>query len=331
MVPKSNKNSITATGQEGEIVQPQREAFYMYRNVSKCISRGISLITDNFLYLIRVMLPVSIPLTLILTASVFIHTDYAIYSHIDTSDSIPYKAAVNGLLLIAVMMYIVFGGVTYRLIYSYAKGDDISCITLHRLYKTSSPFISKLAVISVLAFIPTIIVSAMSAYLLSHPSVYPTMRIIQICSIPVAAIIVWALVLPVQMAIPNSMLSGGKFRANLIDGYKQGLRTWGKQFGLSFLTSLLLAVIYLLLLTPSIAMVLIHAGATQGLAEGDPVDIPSGYNVLYLCTLTLSIYIIITISMLQYTPAAFLYASIEHDEQQQMLAEIPENEFIKFK
>lgn len=318
--------NITPEDIAEEHVEKEKVVFYQYRGVPKCLSAGISFITDNFFYLLKTLFPVMALLTIVCSAYVFISTDYSNTQHLAARSLEGFRNLSVSLAVLGVLMFVLesaFVGMLYKLIYLHSKGREYLKENMLSLMKRSWRDMLKSLGWNVITYIITSVVLTGCLYLALRFTPYPGLRIVQLVAAGCIFLIFMVAMIPYQLTLPNLMLSKLKFGASMKDGFVQGWKVWGKMFGMVMLTGLIIAIIGGLLMSPSFVMSLIHNNVTQGVLEGDSVDIPGGYNIFYMIILLLTSYLSCILNMVAIVPMAYLYGAVEYDEQQQMLQEIP--------
>lgn len=299
----------------------QSEQFYTYRGISKCLSAGISFLTDNFLYLIKISLPIAILYSIINGALAYFLSDthisqslYTIVGGANTSG----LGVVISFLLLCLLSYAstcFMLGLLYRLMCIHShdipldKDNMLSTLKFSAKYGVKAFCFYLIPLFIVLAF------STVSHYALmkniANGAVFPWLTL-GIVILIVIALLVFAL--PLSIALPAMYLEKGNAFKNCLYGYKKGIKSWGKVFCLSLLLVMLVGLIDFVLLMPALSMISCYHAATDSILNGDAVTMPSGFHFWYAIVLFVSYFILFFVSWVSHTPFCYLYASIKSDE-----------------
>lgn len=300
----------------------QSESFYKYRRVTKCLSAGISFLTDNFLHIIKVSLPIALAFAVINAAIAYLMSDTGFIQTLITTSPDSGKTKITAIVILIALLILSFivtcltVGLIYRLMSIYSHDLPLKKEKIKTTLKASVKYAFKafcfylipLAILFVYGFISIFI---LTKQLMAEGAVFPWLTL---GIIAVIFIVIIVLYLPLYIAMPAMFLEKGKPVKNAINGYKKGLKIWGKIFCMALLLTLLVGSIYFVLSMPALTMISCYRAATYSIFNGDAVTIPSGFAFWYAVILFLTYYLLFFVLWLTHTPLCYLYASIKSDE-----------------
>lgn len=311
----------------------QAESFYQYRSVTKCLSAGISFLTDNFFHLVKLTLPATLIFAAVLSGIVYIMSDSRVIDLLmnvglgdivasqTTNDFIITLLLKYGIIyflcsLIYVVVYYFFYGIIYREIV--IRSHDLP---LHKFaplptYKIAAKYGLKFFCYSLAVGLLVVL----SCLIVICPLLIPTEGdIFGYIKVGISAILLMLFIffaLPLSLAVPAMYLEKGKAVKCAFLGYKRGLKKWSKVFCLSVLISVLCISVMFILSLPSIVMINSYYAATWSEMNGDPVSFPAGFHFWYFVVLFITNFLYSFTLWIQTVPFAYLYASVKSDESQ---------------
>lgn len=287
-----------------------KKKFWIYRSVSKCFSDGVSFLTDDFLKLLRLTLPILLPLAACMA--------YVLYSA-SSVQAIMDISSVGFLILLAIFLLFVFYTAMESFIYSSVKfkaaGLDIASIKFRDIYKGVFGLFPKMLLFNVISLLLTAIPVGlvMLPFLIVRDSVESDIAFYVATVLAVLAVIV--LTVPYNMVLPNIMLGKGGFFKSLFNGYALGMKKWGKVFALSLVVSIIVNVVSSLLLSPALIFSMIQYSASYSVLNGDAVNLPNNFGIWASVILFLSSFMSLILLWLEKMPFVYLYTSFVVDEK----------------
>lgn len=294
----------------------EKSALYQYRSVQKCLSEGISFLTDHFLRFLWLTLPVSVPFALVVAALVYLACDVTV-----VTDEAMLKGAVCVLSALTFVLSAVYVALIYRLLKLDDKGYDMKHLSLRRLYSKSLwPMVLKSLVVFLLLMLAEAVFCVAAQYVQQVPTddVMVTLAT-KIVGIVVIVLVAVAVLTPASLCLPGALLGKeGSFFRNILMAYQWGWRRWGKVFSLNLLVGLIVGVVSTLLFAPAIVVGLMQRNATLSIMGGDAVDLPSSFGVWVAVVFVVSAFIYTLLLWLQHVPTAYQYvtAKVSVDEEQ---------------
>lgn len=306
-----------------------QEQFYKYRGVTKCLSAGISFLTDNFKHIVRLSLPVAVLLSVLCASVFYVLSDSRLQQVLLSGSQFSGRQMASMLLLIPVMILIyavvfLFNGLIYREVKIYSHGIPLKRFPMIPTYKIAAKYGLKIFCLAVVVFAIGFVcgfASVTPMLINTEGQVFLYLRI-AITIILFVSIIVLAI--PFNLSIPAMFLNKGKALKLAWRGYRQGLKIWGKVFCLSLLISLLGAFIMFVLVMPAIVMVSCYQSATLSQLYGDAATLPAGFHLLYFIVLVLSVYLMTFTTWVQIASFCYLYAAVKCDEKEEK-----KNDYLK--
>lgn len=311
----------------------QTESFYHYRGVTKCLSAGISFVTDNFLHLLKLTLPVALLYAVFMSGLVYFISDSRV---VDLLINVGVTAAAQspmigdfaqsvmiqyglGLILCSVcsmVMYYLFMGLIYRNIVIYSHDFPLKKYGMLPTYKISAKYGMKYFCYSVvIAFIGFVLVliSLSPLFIPTEGVIFGYMKVVFAAILFIVVVIGFAV--PINLSIPALFLEKGTAAKAAISGFKKGMKMWSKSFCLSLLIALLCGTVMFVLSLPSLVMINGYYAATFSQMSGDAVSFPSGFHFWYFVVLLITGYLYTFTFWIQSVPFAYLYASAKSDEK----------------
>lgn len=286
------------------------DAFFSYRSIGKCLSQGISFLTDHFWRVLWVSWPVAVPLAVVLAAQVF----RSCYLHFIVSPTADVLAgmALSVLTLLALAAYT---GYIYRLIVRHRDGLPIEGVRVRNVYDRCFWKLSlKALTVSVVEVVIVGLIVAvgwgLDRWLLaSRPAFFHW-----VLGALVALVIV-VVACPINMCLPSCALVEGKWFARLWAGFRMGCGRWAKVFSLWILTGIISGVVCGLLLLPAVVIAFSQMQATQSELAGDAVNLPFGFAFYAFLILLVSMLIASLLIWVQTVPQSYLFASLHGSQE----------------
>ena len=300
----------------------EKRILYRYRGVQKCLSEGISFLTDHFLRFVRLTLPVSIPFSLVVAALIYLACDVTVLT-----DGTTLMAVVGVLTGLCVALTAVYVALIYRLLQLQDEGYDMNRLSFRRLYTNALwPLAIKALGVSLLISVITAAFCYAFQYIIHLPLDEELVTIAsKIVGLVVLALVAIALLTPLTLCTPGAMLGQEGFFRNIRTAYRWGWRRWGKVFSLNLLVGLIVEIVSTLLLAPAIVVALMQRNATMSIMQGDAVDLPAGFSVWVAIIFLASAFVYTLLLWLQHVPLAYQYASAkvadeeEHGQKKPMI------------
>jgi len=287
----------------------KEQSFYSYRSVAKCLSAGISFLTDHFWHLVKLSLPVAIPLCLVLAASIYVSSDVSLLSN-----PVNLLMTEGVLTFLLVLLTAAFVGFVFNLIRMKSEELDLRTVRLKDAYK--KPFF-KLTVNAFVVSVIFMVVAFGFGWLMMKSMMREAHDMSEVVENVVGAIIVLlimiAVFVPTGFCLPNVELGEGSLMKKFWKGYKLGWKKWAKLFALTLVVGIIVGVVSILLMSPAIVISLMQRNASLSLLEGDAVHLPSLFPLWEVVVLLISTFLMTILSWIQYLPLAYLYASVKDD------------------
>jgi len=287
----------------------KEQSFYSYRSVAKCLSAGISFLTDHFWHLVKLSLPVAIPLCLVLAASIYVSSDVSLLAN-----PVNLLMTEGVLTFLLVLLTAAFVGFVFNLIRMKSEELDLRTVRLKDAYK--KPFF-KLTVNAFVVSMIFMVVAFGFGWLMMKSMMREAHDMSEVVENVVGAIIVLlimiAVFVPTGFCLPNVELGEGSLMKKFWKGYKLGWKKWAKLFALTLVVGIIVGVVSILLMSPAIVISLMQRNASLSLLEGDAVHLPSLFPLWEVVVLLISTFLMTILSWIQYLPLAYLYASVKDD------------------
>lgn len=288
----------------------EKKEFWVYRSVSRCFSDGVSFLTDDFLKLLVLSLPITIPLA--------ICSAFVLYLAGNMQTLMASQAFAILISVVAVLFFVfytamdsfIYSSVKYR-----SEGSEISSLKFRTTYKKVLGLFPKMILFNFVS----LILAAIPVGLMCLPSFIVTdsveSGIAFYASLAVAFIIAVILTVPYNMVLPTVMLGKKGFFKSLFKGYALGMKKWGKIFALSLVVTIIVDVVSLLLLSPAIIFSMIQYSASVSMLNGDAVNLPDNFILWVSVILFLSSFMSLILMWVQRIPFVYQYVSFVVDEK----------------
>lgn len=294
--------------------------FYTYRGVTKCLSAGISFLTDNFLHIVKLSLPFAISFAVVMSAITYVWSNSLfqkiLIGQVEGSDvsAVTLFATLGVLYVLMLVIVVMFVGLILRLVHIYTHDLPLKKYKYIPTLKASLKYSGKAALIYLVVFAMATLFGALSAVPFMFGGEGRLILGIKLLVSVVMIIALMVLVLPFNIALPAMIFEKGKPSKAAWYGYKKGMKIWGKVFCLNLLIGIFGIFIMFVLSMPSLTMISSFNAATLSQMNGDSVHLPAGFNVWYVIVLFITYYLFSFMFWIQSVPYCYLYASIKHDE-----------------
>lgn len=298
-----------------EVKEPDNR-FYKIRNTGKCLSEGVSLLTEHFLRMVYLSLPISIVYAL---SSTFIIQN-ATNTALRTLGVIPPMTLSTSLFtvlnLIASVCSLAF---VYRLVELRIANESVKNQTFKSFYNKNFLDLSVKSlfftiVSAMLFFIACGLIILYS--LIGKKEMDLDTTTLKIIGGVVLLLAMLIFSIAYRNVLPTVMLQKGSFVRPYFDGLKKGFRKWGKMMQISVLVFLLVFVVGFLLCAPAIVFSFVQYSAMVSEMNGDAVNLPDHFGTWMFITLFVTSFISFFIMLVYYSPLSFTYASIMTEEEE---------------
>lgn len=292
----------------------EKSKLYQYRGVQKCLSEGISFLTNHFLRFVRLTLPVSLPFALVVAALIYLACDVTV-----VTDGTVLTAVAGGLSGLCVVLTVFYVALIYRLLQLNDEGYDMNRLTFRRLYTQALwPLFFKALGVTLLITL----IEACFCYAFQYIwQLTPDDELISFASIVVGLVVLslvaLAVLTPLTLCTPGALLGQEGFFRDISTAYRWGWRRWGKVFSLNLLVGLIVWIVSTLLFSPAIVVGLMQRNATMSMMQGDAVDLPGGFGFWVAVILFVSAFIYTLLLWLQHVPVAYQYASAKVSDEEE--------------
>lgn len=289
------------------------EPFYKERNIGKCLSVGVSLISNRFIKVVKLAAP-AIAVSAIIFTVVTLAFCNAGFEY-EVADSVIFKVFATLMGLAAVSLLAAFA---FRCVDVNIEGLNIYSVGLKYTYnkefwrKTLVAFIIGAVALAVMTAI-LLMANLILNFFDDQQAVEQTRNGISIAAIIVfgiALVIAVLLITPLYMAMTTMMIRNNNLYKDFKDGYMLGWKKWGRIFALDVFINLIVAVMAVFLLSPAYVTSLMMHSATLSRMQGDAVNIPSYFTAITVCVLALSSVIFSIIVITRFLPHAYFYANV---------------------
>ncbi len=312
-----DRNSDDLVSEEMNTDESGKNVFYKYRGVGKCISDGVSFITDHFFRFMKITLPVSILLAIFCAAFIYIACDISLM----LSEGVMYIIASLGIAVF--LVYSVFQSLIFQLLKLHTKNVEMKNLALRNLYKSIWGICIKIVGYNALLVVIGSIIALVSGFILSIPLDGLGMDIVKYCIVGLWVLVAVVVCLPYGISLPALVFGEHNFFRALWHGYVLGLKKIGKVTALFIIVFFIVELISLLLLSPAIIISMVQHSASFSLVAGDSVHLPDNFAIYSILILFLASFLSLLLTWMYYVPMSYLYASFIHDVEEQKKSKLP--------
>ena len=302
------------------------QQFFLYRGVGKCLSIGISFLTNRFWKIMRLALPVVAAAALVITPILYALCDAGIEN--DIEGNVIFKIGAAFLIILAAAAIQAF---TFRCINVNIEGLNIYSIGYKYIYNKIfwNNFLKTTVTNAVFAIIALGMGEATQLAIgLLGDEQQGQVAQWNPTSIPIwiaIAIIIYLITAPIYMTISVLCLENKGFGKDFIRGYKLGWKKIARVAELEFLILILVSILSIFIMAPAYVISLLLHSATLSQVQGDVVNIPAYLTPLTIVILFVAAIILAVITIARTIPHAYLYASVKSDETEETTAVIYDN------
>lgn len=287
--------------------ETQQFDFYKYRGTGKCISEGISFITDNFVTLLFLTSPISIPLALIISTIIY---NISISQNLHSLDSIIINISF---IVIAVLVVSSFESAIFNIIKKKSDNIDIKVIKFSDLYTSLGNSISKTFTFNIILIGIFVISYVLCSSIYTFFSENTLINILMIGLFAIVLIVTIINIILLTLSLPWIVLGEDNFIKSIINGYKHGMKHLGKLFSLNLIIIIITLLLILLLMAPTIVIFMIYHSITVSKIVGDNILIPDYFDIYAFIIILITVIMFDILLLLYLVPTAYMYASIKFD------------------
>ena len=291
----------------------QDNRFYKIRNTGKCLSEGVSLLTEHFVRMLYLSLPVSIPYAL--SSAIIAQLSTHIISGLTTSMLVSILAFSTILFLCSIAML----ALVFRFVEVKASNESLKQQTFKSIYNKNffGLSIKALFYIIITSILAAIACGLVFLYMMIGSKDWDLDKTtLKVIGLVVILLVLLTIAIAYNNVLPTVMLQKGSFVRPYIDGFKRGFKKWGKMMQISVLVALLVGVVSFLLNAPAIVFTFVQRAALTSQLNGDAVNLPDHFEIWMFITLLITSFVSFYIQMLYFTPLSFTYASIKTEEEE---------------
>lgn len=304
-----------ATVQNKETIEGKEEdnRFYKIRNTGKCLSEGVSLLTEHFLRMLYLSLPISIPYAVSSAILAMVSTNLVV--GITTEKIILFSvfSTISFLTLIGMLALV------YRFVEVRIADENLGKQTLKSIYNRRffALALKSLCYVIITAVLVCFAVGLLVLYsLIGSKEMDLDKTTLKIVGLVLILLVFLIFAIAYRNVLPTVMLQKGSYVRPYLDGLKRGFRKWGKMMQISVLVFLLVGVVSFLLSAPAIVFTFVQSSALASQLNGDAVNLPDHFETWMFIILLVTEFVTFFISMVYFSPLSFTYASIMTEEEE---------------
>ncbi len=288
------------------------EPFFMFRKVSKCYANSISFLSDKFLKIIKLALPVILLSSLGMTAIFYVICDAGLEMALAST-----LGFISLSVLVAFLSLSLDIAFLYRCIDINIEGLNIYSVGYKYVY--NKVFIQKFLKVSIVNAIAFLILGMLLlGFYYADSLIMPDAEspdaieqiLIKTWLLRLGfCIILVTLLLPLYVSLNKFMFEKNGGLSNLWYGYKLGWKKWGKIFALDLLVTITISILIAFTMAPAYVISLMQHSATLSRLQGDAVEIPTYFPYITAIILFISSAFMTILTMFKFLPQAYIYAS----------------------
>jgi hypothetical protein len=304
-----------ATVQNKETIEGKEEdnRFYKIRNTGKCLSEGVSLLTEHFLRMLYLSLPISIPYAVSSAILAMVSTNLVVGVTPEKIIMFSVFSTISFLTLIGMLALV------YRFVEVRIADENLGKQTLKSIYNRRffALTLKSLCYVIITAVLVCIAVGLLVLYsLIGSKEMDLDKTTLKIVGLVLILLVFLIFAIAYRNVLPTVMLQKGSYVRPYLDGLKRGFRKWGKMMQISVLVFLLVGVVSFLLSAPAIVFTFVQSSALASQLNGDAVNLPDHFETWMFIILLVTEFVTFFISMVYFSPLSFTYASIMTEEEE---------------
>ena len=304
-----------ATVQNKETIEGKEEdnRFYKIRNTGKCLSEGVSLLTEHFLRMLYLSLPISIPYAVSSAILAMVSTNLVVGITPEKIIMFSVFSTISFLTLIGMLALV------YRFVEVRIADENLGKQTLKSIYNRRffALTLKSLCYVIITAVLVCIAVGLLVLYsLIGSKEMDLDKTTLKIVGLVLILLVFLIFAIAYRNVLPTVMLQKGSYVRPYLDGLKRGFRKWGKMMQISVLVFLLVGVVSFLLSAPAIVFTFVQSSALASQLNGDAVNLPDHFETWMFIILLVTEFVTFFISMVYFSPLSFTYASIMTEEEE---------------
>jgi len=304
-----------ATVQNKETIEGKEEdnRFYKIRNTGKCLSEGVSLLTEHFLRMLYLSLPISIPYAVSSAILAMVSTNLVVGVTTEKIIMFSVFSTISFLTLIGMLALV------YRFVEVRIADENLGKQTLKSIYNRRffALVLKSLFYVIITAVLVCIAVGLLVLYsLIGSKEMDLDKTTLKIVGLVLILLVFLIFAIAYRNVLPTVMLQKGSYVRPYLDGLKRGFRKWGKMMQISVLVFLLVGVVSFLLSAPAIVFTFVQSSALASQLNGDAVNLPDHFETWMFIILLVTEFVTFFITMVYFSPLSFTYASIMTEEEE---------------
>ena len=304
-----------ATVQNKETIEGKEEdnRFYKIRNTGKCLSEGVSLLTEHFLRMLYLSLPISIPYAVSSAILAMVSTNLVVGVTTEKIIMFSVFSTISFLTLIGMLALV------YRFVEVRIADENLGKQTLKSIYNRRffALALKSLCYVIITAVLVCIAVGLLVLYsLIGSKEMDLDKTTLKIVGLVLILLVFLIFAIAYRNVLPTVMLQKGSYVRPYLDGLKRGFRKWGKMMQISVLVFLLVGVVSFLLSAPAIVFTFVQSSALASQLNGDAVNLPDHFETWMFIILLVTEFVTFFITMVYFSPLSFTYASIMTEEEE---------------
>ena len=284
----------------------------IYRGIGRCLSDGVSVLTDSFWRMILLVLPAVLPLAVLGTATLFVVSDVRCFAN--SVIGLDVFQIIMGVLI--VLNSAVVLAVVYRLIDLRLQGMAMKRIRMHNIYNSQLVVKSAEYLVAQLVFavvVGVFMAGAWFAYNMEITESDIELQVFQVSAYVILALLLIAVASPLLLCYPSVQFVKGNVFKRLWFGYRHGWRRWGKVFSLGLLSYMIVYIIGMLF---AIAMVMIYMErvvATNSMMNGEGDSLTFWEHIVAVMVFLFVFFVTSVLEMIPHTAATYMYLNCKKD------------------
>ena len=295
------------------------EPFYQERTIGKCISIGLSLISNRFLKIMKLAVPVILFSAVCFTIITYLFCDAGL--ELTFTDTILFKIIS---ILISIICCAFLAAFSYRCVHINIEGLNVYSIGYKYMYnlkfwKNTIAAAVVFVFVALIAVALNLLANLVVDFFTDDNLLYQEQKGISIVGLivfSISAVIAIIFLLPLYMALNVMMIEDIGLLKGLKKGYLLGWKKWGRIFAMDVIINVIIAVLAVFILSPAYVISLMQHSATLSRLQGDAVDIPAFFSLLTMGVLFLSSIFIAIIIITKFLPHAFFYANVACEDKE---------------
>jgi hypothetical protein len=292
--------------------------FFKVRSYVSCLKNGFQFLSCNPKNLVLSLLPYTIICAVVMT----LYCGYYSFSNLYLRMGIIPSKMLIMIIILYVLSFLatsMFVGQLFNVFKHYIEEKNIQYLSLRKSFKASLIIGLRSMIFNIWVFILAAPFNNLIAYVAKFIPKFHSTFILVILGIAAIAILIGIIICAISLiqSFYTYLLDGGSFLKSLSKSYSYGYRHKGKLFGVTILSSMIVALILFIVMIPVlVSFSAVISNQLSMLLMGDPSGMPIYAYYFIAIAVTICIVIMYYVLIAIYSSLLYAYGSIIKQEEE---------------